>query len=187
LSACKNKGVGAQCRDPNPPFEESTKAAKKDRFRVPLVTRKLGTTMIRTTEAADVSGIFILSEDCDQHDPATRRPTTSLRYLQRRLSGSCSTGASDRQHTPKCCQSRNHGLWANASSCLRFAAEMSLALSGLMSGASNISCSCSMSLMMRSTSMRLNIQHKQDNGQTTRQQLRVCGMTDFSKRVSAIW
>ena len=33
---------------------------------------------------------------------------------------------------------------------------MSLALSGLMSGASNISCSCSMSSMMRSTSMRHN-------------------------------
>src|SRR6516165_2275283 len=30
---------------------------------------------------------------------------------------------------------------------------MSLALSGRMSGASNISCSCSMSLMMRSTSI----------------------------------
>ena len=39
------------------------------------------------------------------------------------------------------CQSRNHGLCAFISSCLRFAAEMSLALSGLMSGASNISCS----------------------------------------------
>jgi hypothetical protein len=51
------------------------------------------------------------------------------------------------------CQSRNHGQWANVSSCLRFAAEMSLALSGLMSGASNISCSCSMSSIMRSTSI----------------------------------
>ena len=40
--------------------------------------------------------------------------------------------------------------------CLRFAAEMSLALRGLMSGASNISCSCSISSMMRSTSMRHN-------------------------------
>jgi hypothetical protein len=33
------------------------------------------------------------------------------------------------------------------------------ALSGLISGASNISCSCQMSSMMRSTSIRLNIQH----------------------------
>src|ERR1700758_776209 len=54
---------------------------------------------------------------------------------------------------PYLCHSRNHGLWANVSSCLRFAAEMSLALSGLMSGASNISCSCSMSSIMRSTSI----------------------------------
>jgi hypothetical protein len=36
---------------------------------------------------------------------------------------------------------------------LRFAAEMSLALSGLMSGASNISCSCSTSSIIRSTSI----------------------------------
>lgn len=64
---------------PNPRFEESAKAAKKDGFRVHLVTRKLGTTMIGTTEAAGASGIFILSKDCDQHDPTTRRPTTSLR------------------------------------------------------------------------------------------------------------
>jgi hypothetical protein len=33
---------------------------------------------------------------------------------------------------------------------------MSLALSGLISGASNMSCSCSISSMMRSTSMRHN-------------------------------
>jgi len=54
---------------------------------------------------------------------------------------------------PYRCQSRNHGLRANASSCLRFAAARSLGPSGLISGASNISCSCSMSSMMRSTSM----------------------------------
>jgi hypothetical protein len=54
---------------------------------------------------------------------------------------------------PYLCHSRNHGLWANVSSCLRFAAEMSLAQIGLMSGASNISCSCSMSSIMRSTSI----------------------------------
>jgi hypothetical protein len=68
-------------------------------------------------------------------------------------SGRRITGASDRQQTPKSCRSQNHGLWANASSCLRLAAEMSLALSGLISGASNISCSCSISSMMRSTSI----------------------------------
>jgi hypothetical protein len=37
-----------------------------------------------------------------------------------------------------------------------------------MSGASNISCSCSMSSMMRSASIRLNIQHEQRNRQTER-------------------
>ena len=47
-----------------------------------------------------------------------------------------------RQQTPKCCDNRNHGLCASISSCLRLAAEMSLALRGLMSGASNISSSC---------------------------------------------
>jgi hypothetical protein len=36
---------------------------------------------------------------------------------------------------------------------LSIGGEMSLALSGLMSGASNISCGCSMSSMMRSTSI----------------------------------
>jgi hypothetical protein len=49
------------------------------------------------------------------------------------------------------------GLCASISSCLRLAAEMSLALSGLISGASNISCICSISSMMRSTSIRHNI------------------------------
>jgi len=43
---------------------------------------------------------------------------------------------------------------------------MSLALSGLISGASNISCSCSISSMMRSTSIRHNIQHGSSNRQT---------------------
>ena len=57
---------------------------------------------------------------------------------------------------PKCCHNRNQGLCASISSCLRLAAEMSLALSGLISGASNISSSCSISSMMRSTSMGLN-------------------------------
>ncbi len=80
-----------------------------------------------------------------------------LRKFRSRLRGSRSTGDSDRQQMPYLCHSRNHGLWANVSSCLRFAAEMSLALSGLMSGASNISCSCSMSSMMRSTSIPVSI------------------------------
>ena len=75
-------------------------------------------------------------------------------------------GDSARQQTPYRCQSRNHGLCASISSCLRFAAQMSLGLSGLISGASNISCSCSISSMMRSTSMRDNIQHQHGKGQT---------------------
>src|SRR5271163_1828003 len=39
-----------------------------------------------------------------------------------------------RQQTPYRCQSRNHGLFASKSSCLRFAAARSLALTGLVSG-----------------------------------------------------
>jgi hypothetical protein len=66
------------------------------------------------------------------------------------------TGDSARQQTPYRCQSRNQGLCASISSCLRFAAERSLEVSGLISGASNISCSCSISSMMRSTSMAHN-------------------------------
>jgi len=79
-------------------------------------------------------------------------------------SGNWIAGDSGRQQTPKCCHNRNQGLCASISSCLRFAAEMSLALSGLMSGASNISCSCSMSSMMRSTSMRPNHLVRDGNG-----------------------
>src|ERR1700733_9227947 len=45
---------------------------------------------------------------------------------------------------------------------------MSLALSGLMSGASNISSSCSISAMIRSASIRSNIQHERGNRQTER-------------------
>jgi hypothetical protein len=91
-----------------------------------------------------------------------------LSPLSRSYSGSWITGDSGRQQTPKSCHRRNHGLCASISSCRRFAAEMSLALSGLISGASNISCSCSMSSMMRSTSIRLNIQHERGNRQTER-------------------
>jgi len=73
--------------------------------------------------------------------------------VSRTYSGSWIAGASDRQQTPKCCHSRNHGLLAFIASCLRFAAATSLGLSGLMSGVSNISSSCSMSSIMRSTSI----------------------------------
>jgi hypothetical protein len=67
---------------------------------------------------------------------------------------------------PYRCQSWNQGLCASISSCLRLAAEMSLALSGLISGASYISCSCSISPMMRSTSMRHNHLRKGLEGST---------------------
>jgi len=68
-----------------------------------------------------------------------------------------SIGFPGRQQIPKSCQSRNHGLLARVSSCLRFAAETSLALRGLMSGVSNISSSCRMSSIMRSTSIQSSI------------------------------
>jgi hypothetical protein len=45
---------------------------------------------------------------------------------------------------------------------------MSLALSGLMSGASNISCSCSMSSIMRSTSIPSQYLTESDGGQSER-------------------
>lgn len=84
------------------------------------------------------------------------RHLSSPEKNQPSVCGSRRVGDSVRQQTPYRCHKRNHGLCASVSSCLRFAAEMSLALSGLMSGASNISCICSMSSMMRSTSMRHN-------------------------------
>lgn len=67
-------------------------------------------------------------------------------------SGMC--GRSGRQQTPKSCHRRNHGLWASTSSCLLFAADTSVALSGLISGASNISSSCWISSITRSMSIR---------------------------------
>ena len=79
------------------------------------------------------------------------RPRRSIGYCR---SVSESIGFSGRQQIPKSFQIRNHGLLARVSSCLRFAAETSLALRGLMSGASNISSSCSMSSIMRLTSIR---------------------------------
>jgi hypothetical protein len=69
------------------------------------------------------------------------------------VSVSRSAGDPVRQQTPYRCQSRNHGLCASISSCRRFAAARSLALSGLISSASNISSSCSMSSIVRSMSM----------------------------------
>lgn len=45
-----------------------------------------------------------------------------------------SIGDSIRRQTPYRCQSRNHGLFASFSSCLRLAAEMSLGPGGLVSG-----------------------------------------------------
>ena len=69
------------------------------------------------------------------------------------VSVSRSAGDPVRQQTPYRCQSRNHGLCASISSCRRFAAARSLALSGLISSASNISSSCSMSSIVRSMSI----------------------------------
>jgi hypothetical protein len=69
------------------------------------------------------------------------------------VSVSRSAGDAVRQQTPYRCQSRNHGLCASISSCRRFAAERSLALNGLISSASNISSSCSMSSIVRSMSI----------------------------------
>jgi len=83
-------------------------------------------------------------------------------------SSSWITGDSARQQTPYRCHNRNHGLCTSKSSCRRFAAERSLGLSGLISGASNISSSCSMSSIVRSMSIRHNIQHGRGNRQTER-------------------
>jgi hypothetical protein len=49
---------------------------------------------------------------------------------------------------PKCCHSRNHGLCASISSCRRFATEMALAPSGLVSGTANIRSRHSMSAIV---------------------------------------
>ena len=66
---------------------------------------------------------------------------------------------------PYRCQSRNQGLYASKSSCLRFAAARSLALNGLMSGTAKKRSSHSISAMVCSASIRHNIQHKNGNGQ----------------------
>ena len=58
---------------------------------------------------------------------------------------------------PYRCQSRNHGLCASISSCLRFTAQRSLALSGLVSGTAKMRSSRSISAMVCSASIRHNI------------------------------
>jgi hypothetical protein len=55
---------------------------------------------------------------------------------------------------PYRCQRRNHGLCASESSCLRFAAERSPALSGLVSGTAKKRSSHSISAMVFSASIR---------------------------------
>jgi hypothetical protein len=62
-----------------------------------------------------------------------------------------------RQQMPYRCQSRNHGLCACISSCLRFAAETSLGLSGLVSGTAMMRSSHSISAMVCSASICHNI------------------------------
>jgi hypothetical protein len=68
-------------------------------------------------------------------------------------SGSWITGNSERQQTPYCCQSRNHGLFASILSCLRFAAARSLGLSGLVSGSAKMRSRHSISAIVCSASI----------------------------------
>src|ERR1700733_9606106 len=58
-----------------------------------------------------------------------------------------------RQQIPYDCQSRNHGLLACISSCLRFTAVRSLAVIGLVSGTSKMRSSHSISAMVCSASI----------------------------------
>jgi hypothetical protein len=62
--------------------------------------------------------------------------------------------AHERQQTPYRCQSRNQGPCASISSCLRFAAERSLALSGLVSSTAKMRSSHLISAMVCSVSIR---------------------------------
>ena len=62
--------------------------------------------------------------------------------------------AHERQQTPYRCQSRNQGLFASISSCLRFAAARSLRLSGRLSGTAKMRSSHSISAMVCSASIR---------------------------------
>jgi hypothetical protein len=57
--------------------------------------------------------------------------------------------------TPYRCHSRNHGLWAYISSCLRFAAERSLNWSGRVSGRAKMCSSHSISAIACSASILL--------------------------------
>jgi hypothetical protein len=83
------------------------------------------------------------------------------------VSASCKPPAagSDRQQTPYRRQSRNHGLFASAVSCLRFAAEISLGVSGRASGSAKIRSSRSISAMVFSASIQPNIGHNHACGQ----------------------
>jgi len=59
----------------------------------------------------------------------------------------------ERQQSPYCRQSRNQGLCASISSCLRFAAARSLGLGGRVSGAAKVCSSHSISAIVRSASI----------------------------------
>jgi hypothetical protein len=70
------------------------------------------------------------------------------------VSPSRSTGDFSRQHTPYRCQILNHGLCASIASCLRLAAKMSFAFTGLVSGAAKMCSSRSISAIVCSVSIR---------------------------------
>lgn len=106
-------------------------------------------------------------------EKSCRRPSLSRRRPER---------AHERQQTPYRCQSRNHGLCACMSSCLRFAAARSLGLSGLVSGTATMRSSHSISAMVCSASIRHNIKHK--GGEVKRSQCIVlCCSTGASARL----
>ena len=67
------------------------------------------------------------------------------------------TGASGRQQTPYRCQIRNQGLCASISSCLRFAAERSLRLSGLVSCTAKMRSRNSISAIVCSVSISVSL------------------------------
>jgi len=106
----------------------SSSLASQKRLRVASISSEA------RTECFDCSSKRIFDEDQDSDSP------------------SWTVGDSARQQTPKCCHSRNQGLLASVSSCLRFAAEMSLALRGLVSGSAKMRSSHSISTMVFSAS-----------------------------------
>jgi hypothetical protein len=65
--------------------------------------------------------------------------------------GSLTKRAHEGQQTPYRSHSRNHGLCARFSSCLRLAAERSLGVSGLVSGTAKMRSSHSISAILCST------------------------------------